>query len=774
MVFEQEQSNTINVKYSKLDGIISFLKNIVSYKVFIFTVILIVSCGVNIFGYSPIPYVMLAVATVFKIPLLLPGIISIISMLIFKAAPADILFYFITNIVYIIVTVVINIQDVSRKVSIGVKLAISMALVSIVMFIIKGLELGYLLDNVALIFLVQALYYIYVYGFYFLSNIDRNMIYSIEEIVSMAVMIMITLMVLTEINTLGLSIWTTVAIAFTILVGYTGGILSGIAVSVVLGFLGAIITKDINTLLIVTCPGIVSSLLNRVNKGFAIGGVIISSVILNYIIERNLVISSGIIETAIASAIIFLLPKKITVIFEDIFNKNNTLKSAYEKELGVGSDIKNKLSAMSEVFDNLSSITLSSNKEYYEETQKVIEKYLNDYKEAKCLTCTKRFYCLKDNMHLVSSYIARKLEDNENITENMLPVDCEEASIMIKEIKDIYNNMKLMRIIKQKEEESNIKLAMEYKEVAKLIKNMSHEVVVKDQKEVSYTQKCIRQELKLLGYQIYEDNYIEENDNKTYEFITDILGNVDSSKAEIQAVVGEVLGQKMNIKLILNSSKNEKSRIKLVSEGKYSINSEVYQKSKNDNGVNGDVYYISDIKNGKIIALSDGMGSGVEANEASNVVITMLEKLLTSGFNNNTITKMINSVLKLKEESSVSASLDMTVINTAKEKVEFVKMGAAPTYIISSLGVEELNKDNLPIGVSNMAIQDSYVMDLKSPMIIINISDGAYSDELKEYLDYISKKNFDLVKEKEIIDGILERINENNNDDITIIVTKIE
>ena len=773
MVFEQEQTNTINVKYSKLDNVIAFLKNIVSYKVFIFTIILLISVRVDIFGYYVVPYVMLAIGTVFKIPLLLPTIVSMLSMIIFKVETPMLMHYFITNIVYIITAVVINIQEVSRKVAIGLKLAISMAIVTVIMFIFKGFELGYLLDNIALIFLVQAIYYIYVYGFYFLSSIDRTMIYSVEEIVSMAVMIMISLLKIAEISNIGVYIWTTIAMIFTILIGYTGGLISGLSVSIVLGFLGAIITGKINILLIISAPGIIASLLNRVNKSFAITGVILGSVIVNYILERNLVISPNIIETVIASLVIFILPRKVTIIFEDIFNKNSTLKRAYEKELGVGSDIKNKLSAMSEVFDNLSSIALTSNKEYYEETQKVIEKYLLDYKESKCLGCNKRYYCLKENLKLVSSYIARKLEDNDEIKENMLPVDCDEAAVMIKDIKDIYNNMKLMRIIRQKEEESNTKLAMEYKEIAKLIKNMSREVN-KIQKEVPYTQKCIRQELKLLGYQIYEDNYVDENNNIIYEFITDILNDIDTSKLEIQTVVGEVIGQKMNIKLILNSSKNEKSRIKLVSEGKYSINSEVYQKSKNKDDDCGDIYYISDVKNGKVIALSDGMGSGKEAREASNIVITTLEKLLASGFNNNTITKIINNILKLKEESNVSATLDMTIINTIKEKIEFVKLGAAPTYILSNNSVKVLEKDNLPLGLSDNIKQDSYEMDLKDdPVIIINISDGAYSENLDEYLDYVSKKNFDLVKEDEIISGILERIKE-KNDDITIIVTKIE
>ena len=773
MVFEQEHTDTINVKYSKLDGLISFFKNIVGYKTIMYILILALSSMVNIFGYNPIPFVMLGVATVFKIPLLVPAIVTIISMLVFKADVSAIIFYLITNFIYTIVTVVVNIQEVSRKAAIGIKLAISMTIMSALMFVITGFELGYLLDKIALLFLVQALYYIYIFGFYFLSNVDKNMIYSVEEIVAMALMIMITLIPLALVGTAGMSIWITIAIFFAILIGYTGGIISGISVSVILGFLCTIVTKDINMLLVISVPGIVSSVLNRVNKGYAILGVILSSIILNYITQRNLIISSEIIQTAIASLIILLLPKKITVVLEDIFNKNNTLKHAYEKELGVGSDIKNKLSAMSEVFDNLSSITLNSNKEYYDETQKVVAKYLTDYKDAKCLKCQRRYYCLKENLDLVSSYVARKLENNDEITENMLPVDCEEADIMIKEIKDIYNNMKLMRIIKQKEEEANIKLAEEYKEVASLIKNMSRDIS-KVQKEVSYTQKCLRQELKLLGYQIYEDSYIEENDSKTYEFITDILKDIDVSKQEIQTVVGEVLGQNMNIKLILNSSKNEKSRIKLVSEGKYSIASEIYQKNKNNNEVSGDKYYLSEIKNGKVIALSDGMGSGETAADMSTTVISMLDKLFMSGFNNNTITKIINNVVKLKEDANVSATLDMTVINTNSNKISLVKMGAAPTYVISSLGVKEFAEENMPMGVLDNVKPIEYEIDIEVPMVIINISDGAYSKELKEYFEFMAKKNLNIISKKEIINGIVERMGDSNQDDVTIIVTKIE
>ena len=44
----------------------------------------------------------------------------------------------------------------------------------------------------------------------------------------------------------------------------------------------------------------------------------------------------------------------------------------------------------------------------------------------------------------------------------------------------------------------------------------------------------------------------------------------------------------------------------------------------------------------------------------------------------------------------------------------------------------------------------------------------------KEYFEYMSKKNLAIVSKKEIVNGITERIDNTSNDDVTIIVTKIE
>ncbi|MDD4375633.1 MAG: SpoIIE family protein phosphatase [Clostridia bacterium] len=776
MIFEEKQNNdTISVKYSKLDNIVQFLKNIISFKFLVYSIILFISSSVEILGYRPVPYIMLGVATLFKIPLLLPGILSVVSMSVFGIPVNEIMLYVFINMAYAITTVIIKVSGTSRKASIGLKLSIAMITVFFIKFILKGFDVLIILDGLSLTFLTQALYYVYAHGFYGIINIDKNILYSLEETISMVVVTLITTIVISSISIGGVSLWIIAAYIMTILISYTGNVSSGIATSIIVGAIVAITTKETDSFILLTTIGVVTSLLNRVNKLFTLVGVILSSFVITYVLTGSMGLNSSMMEVIIASLIILLLPKKITIILEDVFNKNNTLKSAYEKELGVGSDVKNKLSAMSEVFDNLSNITLESTKENYEETQRVIIKYLTDYKETNCLACNRRYYCLKDNMELVTGYVARKLESNDEIRESMLAVECDESEQMIREIKDIYNNMKLMRIIKEKEKESNLKLANEYREVSKIIKNMAREVQTL-QKDVSHTQKCIRQELKMLGYKIYEDVYTDNNDNKIYEFITDIIDNKETSKQEIQNVVGEVIGQKMNIKLILNSSKNEKSRIKLISDSKYLISSELFTQSKVEGIVSGDSYYMTDLKDGgKVITISDGMGSGEEASKVSKSVIEIVDKMFASGFGSKATAKTINAIMKLKENSNISATFDMTIIDTKIEEIEIVKLGAPPTFIISNGKVQKIEKENMPVGLTEIDKEITTRVKLNNKMIIINMSDGVNHENLKEYFNQLAKSDFDFVRKKDIIEEIKKYANmESINDDVTIIVTKVE
>ena len=776
MIFEdiQDKSETINVKYSKVNSILKYLRKILNYKILIYTFILILTIGTKLFGLYPIPFVMLGVATIFNIPLLFPCIVTILGMLILRQPIDMVLFYCSIYLIYVAITIAVDINGITKKNIVAIKLSISMVVISVICIIMNAFDLEYISSKVSMILLTLTLYYIYIYGFYVLSNIDKKMMYAKEEISAMAVMLVISILSVSNIYSFGMQIWSTICIGVVVVLSYYRGGISGLWIGMPIGVIVSIVTGDINYLILMTSISIVTGLLSKLNKTLIFIAILLVTYIIQYITKGALtVVSPMLAETLIGGIILFLIPKKFNIALENIFDKNNTLKKAYEKELDVGSDIKNRLTAMSEVFDNLSSITLDSTEEDCAETQKVVEKYLLSYKESNCLNCSNWYYCMSENMDIITKYIARKLENNEQITKAMLPSDCEENDKMLREIKDIYNNIKLMRIIKAREKESNKKLANEYKEVAAVIKNMSNEIK-EPTHDVSNKQKSMREELKFIGYTIYEDNLVETQNSKAYEFITDLLNDVDVSKREISAAVGNVLGEKMKIKLILNSSKNEKSRIKLISEGKFVIDSAVSQRSKTAGEKCGDTYYITETKSGNnFIAISDGMGHGKEASEVSKEVINVFDKLIKSGVESKSAAGIVNAVIKLKEKSNFGTTIDITIIDSEKEIMSIIKMGAAPTYILSEGKVEMVNQKNMPVGIVDKP--DIFVIEIpiKKGMFIINISDGLDNEQTKKYINSISKKNLDLIPKEKIMESILDKT-QLNKDDCTVIVTKIE
>jgi hypothetical protein len=113
---------------------------------------------------------------------------------------------------------------------------------------------------------------------------------------------------------------------------------------------------------------------------------------------------------------------------------------------------------------------------------------------------------MNEEIEMVAQHIANNLENGNYISTEMLQVDCDKKEELLANIRDIYSNMKLMRIVKQKENEASTKLAEEYKAISSFIKNIArdeNDVPKQDTPE----QKRIREELKYMGYVVYEDSF---------------------------------------------------------------------------------------------------------------------------------------------------------------------------------------------------------------------------------------------------------------------------
>ena len=338
--------------------------------------------------------------------------------------------------------------------------------------------------------------------------------------------------------------------------------------------------------------------------------------------------------------------------------------------------------------------------------------------------------------------------------------------------------MKLMRIIRLKENEMNYKMAEEYNVVSKLLKKVAGVKQPKLSDTTNQKQRRIREELRFLGYVVYEDSFYEDERDVSYEFITDILVDIEKAKTEIQRAVSSVVGVKMSIKLILNSSKTEKSRIKLVPSSKYILNAVVKQIKKIDSNVNGDSYIVTELKdNNKLIAISDGMGSGEKSKEASLTVINMLESLIKTGINQTDILNITNKVLRTRESGAMLATLDMCLINEKKDIMEFVKLGAAPSYVVSDGIVKKIEASGESIGTIKDAVYSEYKSEVKRNTYVVMISDGAISDINEKIIQNIVTNLGDSLNETKLMECLMNIVMNNQSklvlDDITIITAKI-
>ncbi len=225
----------------------------------------------------------------------------------------------------------------------------------------------------------------------------------------------------------------------------------------------------------------------------------------------------------------------------------------------------------------------------------------------------------------------------------------------------------------------------------------------------------------------------------------------------------------------INTKKEEEKN-----KSKYKLTIGVSKTSKNNNEVNGDNNIILKLDNGKyIIGLSDGMGSGQEADKNSKLVITMLEKFLKSGFNKDTAIKLINSVLLLKSDKDSFATMDISVVDTKTGNVEFVKVGACPTFIKKKDRVEFINSISLPVGIIDNIDIDLCDKKLEDGDLLIMVTDGIIDSnkELNEYWIKELLENTDIDNPQRLADVIIQESVDNTygiaKDDMTVVVSKI-
>ena len=194
--------------------------------------------------------------------------------------------------------------------------------------------------------------------------------------------------------------------------------------------------------------------------------------------------------------------------------------------------------------------------------------------------------------------------------------------------------------------------------------------------------------------------------------------------------------------------------------------------------ISGDTFLMTALPGGKQgIALSDGMGSGEDAFRERSTVVEMLEELLGAGFPVKTAVQMMNTALVIGREEVRFCTVDVALFDLYEGACEFVKAGAAATFLKRQGEVEIIRSATLPIGVLQDIEIDTETRRLESGDYVIMGTDGvmdALPAGAQDGLMCTFIQDTDILNPRELAHHILGRVLEWSGevplDDMTVLV----
>lgn len=199
-----------------------------------------------------------------------------------------------------------------------------------------------------------------------------------------------------------------------------------------------------------------------------------------------------------------------------------------------------------------------------------------------------------------------------------------------------------------------------------------------------------------------------------------------------------------------------------------------------DGEKNGDSFSMGKIGERRFVSMiSDGMGTGEEANKESRRTVEMLEELLEAGIKENQAIGLLQSIFVPRPQKEQYATLDYFQLDLFAGIGTFLKIGACPGFLKRKNQVEILRMEGVPVGVPQEMPLPFCRKKLESEDLLIQVSDGVIDavpgngiDIIKDYMEEIGA-----IRPQAFADELFHKIEGTQGyekkDDMTILVLGI-
>ncbi|OAA82969.1 stage II sporulation protein E [Clostridium ljungdahlii] len=656
-------------------------------------------------------------------------------------------------------------------------------------FLILKLTVGVAAFNsVFEVMCIFPIYFIINYSIVCLKKLKTRHLYSSEEIISMSITASLIIAGTWGMNIYGVSFRNIIALGFILILGYVKGSPSGAAAGVAMGTIIGVTSSDMMIYISVygLC-GLISGVFRETGKWMSGSAYIIGFMVLK--MYSNIGTEFKIIEIIISCCIFFVIPEKVYKKIEmelDWEKKQEHLKENYAGK--IKSIFSHKFDSFSKVLNNMSVVLakLADNDKLALKNKS--SALIENLADRVCSDCDMKHMCWnREAFYTYNAFaeLIQNYEDNKKHMPGELQRKCTKRTVLIKNTEEIVNNYIVSEMRKNRLSECRELLASQIKNMGKTIGDIVEDFNL-NMKFNPEMENDIRRILNKSNIH-YKDVFCFNN--KKGHLVVNLSREACGGKQEcvknILPLINNVTKKLMCVSedgCNINSSMDSCS-ITFEETPKYHIAAYVSRVCKDGEKCNGDSYSFGKLPDGTYMTIiSDGMGSGPQAGQESSASVELIKEFTSAGFNKMTAINTVNSIMGIKfTEDEKFSTLDLSSVDLYKGEVDFMKVGAAASFIKRGEDVIVVKSKTLPIGILDKVDVDISNNKIMNGDFLIMVSDGVidYESEAAGNLYWMIEflKELDCTDPKEMCKKITDKAKELSGgkakDDMTAIVEKV-
>ncbi|MDD3279121.1 MAG: SpoIIE family protein phosphatase [Lachnospiraceae bacterium] len=405
-----------------------------------------------------------------------------------------------------------------------------------------------------------------------------------------------------------------------------------------------------------------------------------------------------------------------------------------------------------------------------------------------CVRCAKHDSCWELCYHLTLQQVCELLkayEEGEPEKTELIQADwmlhCVNGARFLELLKQYFFRSKQALVWNNKLIENRLAVAEQLNEVAHIMQRTADDIYSISTVPENLEEQVCRM-LRKKHVAVKKIWMLEKPSDKIKLYLTvRTFGGQCVTLHEVAKVLSQICQTKMMAvqegRTLLNG---EYTTVLFIEEVNYRVLYGVAKVTRDQEKISGDSYTCADCEESFLMCLSDGMGSGLDANRESETVVELMEEYLASGFSKETAARMINSALVLQRGDGMFSTVDLCSVNLYSGVCDFLKAGACTTFIKRDQWVEAISSTSIAAGLTQQLDYDTATKKVYDGDYIIMVTDGVLdalplSREEEVMKEIILKLHSTTPKElgRSILEHVMSYCSYEARDDMTVLVAGV-